>query len=170
MGNDRTPLTEPQQYTFTGIFDPDYVYSALKKYLEEGKAYDSSEKKVEEKRVGDELEIDIELEMELHATDHIHYIITLEIEMKGTDAIVVDKLGVEHRYIDGTAYLNIYSFLILNDNNHRHGSFFTEFFARVYDKYYNTGEMAMLTKKGKKDVADTITRFKQLTNMSTQRR
>lgn len=169
MGNDKTPLTFPQTLEYEGIFEPNHVYDGLKSFLEDGKGYDGSEKEVKEKNLNDERELICEFGADLHATDYIHYNIQLEIEMRGKNVIVEDKNGVEHLYIDGEAKMKIYSFLIINDNKHRHKNPLVEFFAKVYTKYFNTSEMAMLSKKAKKDVSETITRFKQLTNMSTQR-
>lgn len=168
MGNDKTPLTDPQTFTYEGVYDPDYVYSAMKDFLEQAKNYDGTEKEVDEKRTDGELHLDCEFEAETHITDHIHFLIETKFEMSGTDAVVVDKNGAEHRCVDGKAKMKISSFLVLNENNHIHKNFFVEFFSKVYDKYFNTSEMAMLSKKAKKDVSETITRFKQLTNMGSQ--
>lgn len=169
MGNDKTPLTYPQVFEYKGIFEPNYVYDGLKSFLEDGKGYDGSEKEVKEKNIGDSRELICEFQAELDATDHIRYDIELEIEMKGKNVVVEDDNGVEHLYIDGEASMKIYSFLVINDNKHRHKSPIVEFFFKVYTKYFNTSEMATLSKIAKKDVSETITRFKQLTNMSTQR-
>lgn len=169
MGNDKTPLTFPQTFEYKGIFEPNFVYDGLKSFLEEGKGYDGSEKEVKEKNIGDTRELKCEFQAELDATDHIRYDIQIEIDMRGKNVVVEDDNGVEHIYIDGKAFLKIYSFLVFNDNKHRHKSPFVEFFLKVYSKYFNTSEMAMLSKKAKNDVSETITRFKQLTNMSTQR-
>ena len=40
MGNDKTPLTDPQNFSYSGVFDPDFVYSQLKDFLEVNKNYD----------------------------------------------------------------------------------------------------------------------------------
>ena len=169
MGKDKTPLTDPQVFTFEGVFDPHYVYSGMKSFLEATKNYDGTEKKMEEKRLGDEMKLFAEFMGEAHLSDYIHLIIETEFDMKGKDVIVVDKEGVEHIYVEGEATLEIYSFIVKDDNKHRHESPLVEFVNKIYQAYYNTSEMKMLSKKAKKDVADTITRFKQLTNMSTQR-
>ncbi|MFP4401974.1 MAG: hypothetical protein ACLFPL_01980 [Candidatus Nanoarchaeia archaeon] len=169
MSNDKTPLTDPQTFTYEGVFDPDYVYSAMKDFLEQSKNYDGSEKKVEEKRIGGELHMECDFDADMHMTDHIHFKIETEFKMSGKDALVVDRNGAEHPCIEGIAEMKICSFIIINDNNHRHKNFFVEFFSKVYDKYFNTSEMGMLSKKARKDVSETITRFKQLTNMGSQR-
>ncbi|MFT4244455.1 MAG: hypothetical protein ACMXYB_03300 [Candidatus Woesearchaeota archaeon] len=169
MGKDRTPLTQPQVFTFEGIFDPHYVYSGMKSFLENTKNFDGTEKKLEEKKLGEEMKLFTKFTAEAHISDYIWLIIETEFDMKGKELTVVDKEGVEHVYVEGEASLEIYSFIVKDDNKHRHANSYIEFFNKIFQAYYNTSEMKMLSKKAKKDVTDTITRFKQLTNMSTQR-
>ncbi|MCH8519628.1 MAG: hypothetical protein LAT82_02640 [Nanoarchaeota archaeon] len=168
MGNDKTPLTDPQVFTFHGVFDPHYVYSGMKSFLETTKNYDGTEKKMEETKLGETYEMVAEFMGEAHLSDHIHLEIELEFEMEGKEVIVVDKEGVEHIYLEGEATLEIFSFIVKNENKHRHDSPLVEFVNKIFQAYYNTSEMKMLSKKAKKDVSETITRFKQLTNMTTR--
>lgn len=166
MGNDKTPLTDPQTISFEGIFEPDNVYSSLKDFLEANKNYDLGESMVSEKRKGDTLSLETEIEAMNLVADHMSTVITCELELNGKDQIVVDDNGVEHRYINGSAKLTIYSFLVQNDNAHAHKSPVSELFTKIYQKYFNKSEMDMIKNRAVGDVNDTITRFKQLTNMT----
>lgn len=165
MGNDKTPLTHPQKITFKGIFEPNNVYDSMKSFLSENKNYDLSEPSISEKRSGEALSLECEIEAKTLTADHIMTQITLEMELSGEDKIIIDEQGVEHRYIEGEAKLVIYSFLELNDNAHAHKHPVSELFSKIYQKYFNTSEMKMLQSKAVSDVNDTITRFKQVTNM-----
>ena len=165
MGNDKTPLTDPQDFSYSGVFDPDFVYSQLKDFLEVNKNYDISENNVAEKRKEDFLSIDSKYSAEIDYNDYTTFVIQIETVLEGNDKIVVDSNGVEHRFIEGKADLKIYSFLLLNEHNHAHKSPLVEFFNKIYNKYYNKSEIGMLKQKAERDISDTITRFKQLVNM-----
>lgn len=169
MGNDKTPLTNPQNFEFKGIFEPNSIFDGIKDFLEKGKGYDVSEKAIKEKNLDDAREFLYEFGAEIDATDHIRYDIQIELKMKGKNVTVEDNNGTEHLFIDGEVGFKIYSFIVINDNKHRANNFFVEFFSKIYTKYFNSSEMSILKKKAEKDVAETITRFKQLSNMSAQK-
>ena len=168
MGNSKTPLTWPQEFTFQGIFEPDVVYSQLKDFLEVSKNYDLSENDIREKRENTFFKIDSKYSAEMHATETMDFFMMIETVLQGEDQVVVDNNGVEHMYINGQAYLKIYSFLSVNDHKHAHKHPLIIFFNRVYNKYFNTTEMGMLKKKAESDVKDTIAKFKQLVNMKAK--
>ena len=169
MGNDKTPLTSPQVFSYNGIFEPDVLHASLKDFLEVDRNYDITENEVNEVRKDDFLSISTEFDGIIHLTDYIEFQIYVQLDVEGNDKVVTDNNGAEHRYIEGSAKMKIFSFITQNDNNMNHSAPIVEFFRRVYNAYFNNSEMKLLKDRSEKDVKDTITRFKQLTNMSTQR-
>lgn len=165
MGNaDKTPLTMPQVVDYQGIYDPDYVYSAMKNFLEVNKNYDITEKEIWESRKDDYLSLRGKFDAMIHITDHITFVIVIEMIMDGRDKVVTDSKGVEHRYVDGKSKLKIKSFMDENENRHASPNPMVQFLTKIYEGYFNSSEDKKLQKKASIDVGETIRKYKELVN------
>lgn len=160
---ERIPATSEKVYSFEGYFNIKETYSSVKRYLEDSKFYDLTEKEYVEKTSGGKKEIVGKIEGVKTYNDEYQIVIKFEVNMSGKEEEIKvnEKVTKMHK---GTAKIIVNTYvevdwLGVRDKNPTHN-----FLAKVYDKFIGKDERKAVMIEAARDAGDLITRFKEHMN------
>lgn len=161
--NDRIPIASEKKYAYEGIFDLKDTYQFIKQYMEDSLHYDVSEKDYEETNNGDSKRIFVKFEAEQEYTDYYKIIIKYSLEMTGKE-ITINMNNKDYHRLKGKSKLVVNAYVETDWMEKRQHSPMSEFFNKLYDKFFGQDDLNKCIFSGVKDVSTLITIFKQQMN------
>ena len=156
-------ITKERSYSFEGYFDAKEMYQVMKGYLEDHKHYDVSEKDLDEQQHNGKRKIIAKFEAEQMFNDYYKIVLKYSITLTGKE-LEVELDGVKRRLTEGKAELHINGFIKPDFMNKREKGPLSEFFGKLYDKFFGRNEFNDCIFRAIGDINALLNTFKQQVN------